>query len=71
MWIEFDFDFHLQNTQMLRAIPGLNQLGKALLGIEHMLFTIELLQIVDNLSFKLFLLFWLIVELLLLQFEFC
>lgn len=37
-----DFVFHLQNTMMLRAIPGLKQVGKALLGIEHLQFTFEL-----------------------------
>lgn len=37
-----DFVFHLQNTMMLRAIPGLKEVGKALLGIEHLQFTFEL-----------------------------
>lgn len=31
-----------ENTMMLRAIPGLKQVGKALLGIEHLQFTFEL-----------------------------
>jgi hypothetical protein len=37
-----DFVFYLQNTLMLRAIPGLKEVGKALLGIEHLQFTFEL-----------------------------
>jgi hypothetical protein len=38
----FDFVFHLQNTMMLRAIPGLKEVGKALLGIENVQFTFEM-----------------------------
>jgi len=37
---------------MLRAIPGLKEVGKALLGIEHMQFTFDWVDFHDNMSFN-------------------